>query len=177
MATSFLQAIDNTFQPDDLALLHEEALASMGEGMFRDAVQTGLDVMGLIPGIGEFADAANAVIYLSDTPPNYLFAGLSIISCIPAIGDLIGKGGKLAIWAEKAMTRLPKTSRAFVEASRVIKRLKHALYTNSKKIEKAFEALSAPPKQGEEDRFASIRPYLPQIKEAISIFSRKQRFA
>ncbi len=43
---------------------------------------------------GEPADAANAAWYAAEG--NYLDAGLSLISVIPVIGDVIGKGGRLA---------------------------------------------------------------------------------
>ena len=33
-----------------------------------DVVHTGLDVVGLIPGVGEIADGANALIYLAEGP-------------------------------------------------------------------------------------------------------------
>lgn len=55
-----------------------------------------LDVVGLIPGVGEVADMTNALIYLDEG--EYLMAGLSLISVIPEIGDFIGKGTKLALW-------------------------------------------------------------------------------
>jgi hypothetical protein len=53
-----------------------------------------LDVAGLIPGIGEAADLANAAWYAYKG--DYLNAGLSLLSVIPVVGDVIGKGGKLA---------------------------------------------------------------------------------
>jgi hypothetical protein len=52
-----------------------------------------LDVGGLVPVVGEAADVANAVWYAAEG--NYLDAGLSLISIIPVVGDVIGKGGKL----------------------------------------------------------------------------------
>jgi hypothetical protein len=53
-----------------------------------------LDVAGLVPGIGEAADLANAAWYTAKG--DYLNAGLSLLSVIPVVGDVIGKGGKLA---------------------------------------------------------------------------------
>ena len=35
-------------------------------GSWGDAVHTGLDIVGLIPGVGEIADGANALIYLAE---------------------------------------------------------------------------------------------------------------
>jgi len=60
-----------------------------------DWIQTGLDLGGLIPGIGEALDAVNAVISLGRGNP--LEAVLSAISMIPAAGDAVGKGGKIIL--------------------------------------------------------------------------------
>ncbi len=61
---------------------------------FWDIVQGGLDVVGVIPGVGEIADLANAGISLARG--DYLGASLSLISVIPIVGDAIGKTGKAA---------------------------------------------------------------------------------
>lgn len=53
-----------------------------------------LDIAGLVPGYGEAADVSNAAWYASEG--RHLEAGLSLISCVPVVGDVIGKGGKLA---------------------------------------------------------------------------------
>ena len=53
-----------------------------------------LDVAGLVPVYGEAADVGNAAWYASEG--RHLEAGLSLISCVPVVGDVIGKGGKLA---------------------------------------------------------------------------------
>lgn len=53
-----------------------------------------LDVIGIIPGLGEAADLTNAAWYAAEG--NYLDAGLSVISMVPVVGDIIGKGGKIA---------------------------------------------------------------------------------
>lgn len=52
-----------------------------------------LDLAGLVPVLGEAADVANAAWYALEG--DFLNAGLSLISVIPVVGDLIGKGGKL----------------------------------------------------------------------------------
>jgi hypothetical protein len=48
-------------------------------------VQTGLDVVGLIPGIGEFADGANGIIYVLQG--DWTNAGLSLASMLPVGGQ------------------------------------------------------------------------------------------
>lgn len=53
-----------------------------------------LDVAGVVPVVGEAADLANAAWLASEG--NYLDAGLSVVSMIPVVGDIVGKGGKIA---------------------------------------------------------------------------------
>jgi RHS repeat-associated protein len=57
-----------------------------------DAIQTGLDVLGMIPVVGEAFDAVNGVIYAARG--DVVNAGLSFASCIPVAGNVIG-GAKL----------------------------------------------------------------------------------
>lgn len=64
-----------------------------------DSLHNALDVIGLIPGIGEIADLTNAVLYA--TKGDWLLATISVISMIPEIGDALGKGTKAALWLEK----------------------------------------------------------------------------
>lgn len=74
-------------------------LTVLSEASVKDAMRVGLDVAGLVPGIGETADFANAMMYLKDG--EYLFASLSFISMVPEIGDIIGKGIKYIIKSKK----------------------------------------------------------------------------
>ena len=60
-----------------------------------DWIQTGLDLGGLIPGLGEALDAVNALISLARGNP--LEAILSAISMVPGAGDAVGKGGKMIL--------------------------------------------------------------------------------
>ena len=57
-----------------------------------DKVQNALDVIGLIPGIGEFADGINGLISIGRG--DMTGAALSFVSMVPGIGDVVGKGGK-----------------------------------------------------------------------------------
>lgn len=61
---------------------------------WSDVGHGALDLGGLVPVLGEGADLANAAWHAAEG--NYLDAGLSIISMVPIVGDIIGKGGKLA---------------------------------------------------------------------------------
>lgn len=59
-----------------------------------------LDIAGLIPGIGEAADFANALLHAKEG--EYLEAGLSIISLLPAAGDVLGKSIKALRYVSKS---------------------------------------------------------------------------
>ena len=59
-----------------------------------DGVQAGLDVAGLVPGVGEIADGVNALISLGRG--DVAGATLSAMSMVPVWGDAVGKGGKIA---------------------------------------------------------------------------------
>lgn len=81
-----------------------------------DYVHLILDVLGLIPGVGEPIDAANALLYAVEG--KWLYATLSIISMIPEIGDAAAKGGKLALWIGQ---KSPKALEALVKYGPKIK--------------------------------------------------------
>ena len=78
-------------------IIREELSEAVLREGFVDKLQLGLDVVGMIPGVGEVADAANAII--SVARGNHLQALLSVISMIPAAGDAVGKGGKTILKA------------------------------------------------------------------------------
>ena len=71
-----------------------DELDKLDQNLAINIVHNTLDVLGVIPGYGEVADAANGLIYLAEG--DYLNAGLSFISCIPVAGDAAGKGSKAA---------------------------------------------------------------------------------
>jgi len=52
-----------------------------------DGVQTVLDYAGFIPGIGDFFDAINALIYF--VKKKWVMGGLSLVAVIPAVGSII----------------------------------------------------------------------------------------
>ena len=58
-----------------------------------------LDVAGLFPGAGEGADVINAIDLAKQG--DYISSAFSLISMIPVAGDVIGKGGKLAMVGSK----------------------------------------------------------------------------
>ena len=86
---------------------------------WNDVGHLGLDLLGIVPGIGIAADLANAIWYFNDDKlpqwERWLFGGLSIVSAIPALGwisagiKLLGKGGGKAIrFTTKLATEAPK---------------------------------------------------------------------
>ena len=57
-----------------------------------DVVHTGLDIVGLIPGVGEVADGANALIYLAEG--DKVNAAISAAAMVPGAG-MAATGAKL----------------------------------------------------------------------------------
>ena len=94
----------DTLAVERIEIAHEgleldDAYASDSSGdsfwsKFADGVQAGLDIAGLIPGVGEIADGVNALISLGRG--DVAGATLSATSMLPIVGDAIGKGGKIA---------------------------------------------------------------------------------
>ncbi len=76
----------------------QEASSTGEYGSTLDAVQMGLDVVGLVPGFGEVADGVNAVISLGRG--DYVGAGLSAAAMIPFFG-MGATAGKIAKKAYK----------------------------------------------------------------------------
>lgn len=73
--------------------LQIKALAGLQDGRSMKIIHFILDAVGLVPGYGEAADFANAILYISEgrNPENLAKAGLSLVSCIPGIGDAASK--------------------------------------------------------------------------------------
>lgn len=132
-----------------------------------DVGQFALDVAGSVPGF-EAADLANAAIYVMRG--NYLFAGLSLISAIPVIGDIIGKGGKMTAWLSKTF---PKAAGQVAKygpdvVSGVIK-AKKAIVDHQPEIMAIIAGIHNMAKSN--PAAAKIVPHLPQIQQAINIFA------
>ena len=73
--------------------LHEISLSGIANWAKEELPHLALDVAGLVPGFGEGADLANAGLYLKKG--EYFMAALSVVSMVPGIGDIVGKGGKM----------------------------------------------------------------------------------
>jgi len=135
----------------------------------ESALNVGLDLAGLIPGIGEFADAANALLYAAKG--DYLLAGLSLVSTIPALGDVVGKGGKVAIWLEKLSPKLAKNVTKYApKVAETINVLKKLIVDNKNLIKQVFSAIE---QQAEQNDIAKkMAPHLKRIWEALDVFAR-----
>ena len=108
-----------------------------GSAVDEGALNVALDLAGLVPGVGEFADAANAALYAKEG--KWLLAGLSLISIIPAIGDAIGKGGKIATWASK---NLPKTTKYISKYGPELVKMAQLIKDQAPAIKAIFAAVS-----------------------------------
>lgn len=112
--------------PDDEPETEEEEKEGGG---WLDALQTGLDVAGFIPGFGFFADLANAGI--SAARGNYAEAAMSLAASIPGIGDAAAAGkmllkGKKAAKAAKLAAEKAAKKKAEREAAKRSRALRKA---------------------------------------------------
>ena len=140
-----------------------------------------LDVAGIAGdaayGVGFVFDLGNAIDYA--VKGNWVFSGLSLISMIPAAGDIVGKGGKLAIWITKGLSWLSKTGKVGDKIAKAlpkigketadsIKKLQTFIQQNEGQIDKLFEALE----KSDAKEVEPIKKYLPEIREGIDIFAK-----
>jgi hypothetical protein len=83
-----------------------------------DAVHTGLDVVGMIPGVGEIADGANALIYLAEG--DYGNAAMSAAAMIPGAGNAV-TAAKFLKKADLAVTALKASDEVMTGAKTALK--------------------------------------------------------
>ena len=134
------------------------------------AMNVALDVAGFIPGYGEIADVINALDYARKG--EYLFSALSVLSVIPELGDIVGKGTKYAIKLAqagkggKAATKVagaaPKAQK-FINAAAHLKKAKMVLRNSQGLIDGVFE-------KAEEMDNEELKKYLPKIRQALNTF-------
>lgn len=141
--------------------------AEGGSGTIDSIVHLGLDACGLIPGAGEICDVANVVLYARKG--EWLNAVLSLISVIPEVGDLIGKGGKLALWFEKVA---PRTAGAIAkhgpDVAKAIRTLKTMIRSNRQAIDSLLD-------DAESSSF--LAQYVPEMRQALDAFAGKAKLA
>lgn len=133
-----------------------------------DWLHGSLDLAGLIPGLGEVFDGANAVIYA--TQGEWMNAALSTISMVPEIGDLFGKGGKIVLFleklivkggrsgklAEKILKYAPQIVKIIIDGFKIYKE-------NKNKIQTFLDSLS----KTENEKLKKLAPYVKKIKDAL----------
>lgn len=122
----------------------------LNEDGTTDWYNIALDLVGLIPGLGEPADLLNTLDYLRKG--DYLFAALSAVSMIPEIGDAVGKGGKILVGLTKALK----------VAAPQAKKLITLLRSNKDLINKIFDGLEDSDKVPDE-----FKNGIPKMKEAL----------
>ena len=154
-----------------------EAYTTSNEGALATAGHLALDVGGVVGdvvGAGEFFDIPNAIWYASEG--QYLNAALSLISAIPVVGDIIGKGGKLAIYLSKtaktvkpmgvvgraAAKGIVKGSKAAVAVGPQIVKIKQVIRSNKAAIDGVLSAA---------DKNEKLKPHVEKIRSALQAFS------
>jgi len=140
-------------------------------------IHLGLDLIGLIPGLGSYADAANVVLYLKKG--DFLFAGLSLISILPGIGEAIGKSEKLA----RTFNKLGPPGRAMLEAGKSLTKTKQfsAVAQHILKMRRAIKLkldtvvlLMDYVMKLEDPAAEPLKPYIPRMKEALIAFAQER---
>jgi len=120
---------------------------SNGPGSTTSMLNIALDLVGFIPGVGEIADVINAVDYARKK--DYLMAALSLVSAIPAIGDVVGKGGKILV--------------TLARGSKIVAKIVQVLRGNAEHVQTVFD-------KAEELDNENLNKALPEMKKAINMF-------
>lgn len=120
-----------------------------------------LDVVGLIPGVGEPADITNAILYAKNG--EFLNAAFSLVSLIPVVGDAIGKGGKYLIQIAKS-AKVAKIGSLGVKVGTLVTKAATSIKKNENLIKGLLEKMS-------ENK--AIAKYVEPIKRAIADFVNK----
>lgn len=137
-------------------LQREASLSSIGHVI--------LDITGLIPGAGEVADVTNAALYIKEG--DYFSAALSLVSIIPAIGDFVGKSGKLATWVDKNLPKVADVLKTYgPEVLEDIEQAQEVIKNNRNLINKLLE---------KSEELESLKPHISKIRQALDAFVGKR---
>ena len=140
---------------------HDMLIREKETGVVSKTVHTALDLIGLVPVYGEWADIANAAIHAKEG--NYLLAALSAISVVPVVGDAIGKGGKVVVKLRKLFPKAMKGVEKYgPEAAKGVRAMRSAIRKNKKAIDKFLDVL-------EED--GHLSNYIDGIRGAINVLA------
>jgi len=134
----------------DIEIISEAALGNIAKFAAQQLPHIALDIAGLVPGWGEGADISNAALYAKKG--EYFMSLLSLVSMIPALGDALGKGGKIGVFMQKAGS---------TGAGKAMASLARLLAKHAKKIKTFIERL----KQNK-----LLAPFIDQILGALDSF-------
>lgn len=116
-----------------------------------DALHVGLDLFGMVPGVGVLADLANAGIYTARGKKG--MAGLSLLAAVPGVGQA-ATAGKLATKfggrvgkAARAISPTGKTAKAAEKATKVAKVAKKKMKKAKRKSRRATDRMVSNPSQ------------------------------
>ena len=122
-----------------------------------------LDLANMLPDLGEVADVASVINYINGGEP--LFAAFSMVSMVPEIGNLIGKGGKIDAWLSKVFpTGASIISKDDPSAISGIKKLQNLVIKHRDLINRLFLTLE------QNEKFVELVPLTLQTKGALTAF-------
>ncbi|CAM5203397.1 hypothetical protein LSPH26S_03192 [Lysinibacillus sphaericus] len=130
-----------------------------------DNVSLALDVAGFIPGIGTFADIANAGISLARG--DYMGAAMNIVGAVPIVGDAAKtayKANKAAKVAEAA-SKTAKAADKAVNASKAVKGMK-AAYS---KVAQTLDTVSALANKGTKSMKTAADKVIASMDEVLAV--------
>ncbi|WP_254612969.1 RHS repeat-associated core domain-containing protein [Brevibacillus sp. HB1.1] len=124
--------VEDLPQEEEEEVVEEEQEEEDSGWGFLDSLQLGLDIVGMIPVIGEVADVVNAGI--SVARGDYAGAAMSLAAAIPGAGT--------AVTAAKLTTKAVKATKAMTKATKAVKAADKALGV-SKAVKATANAASA----------------------------------
>ena len=99
-------------------IVEQETIKALieADGLVQGIAHTALDVIGAVTplegtGIAQAADLLNALWYAKEG--RYFLTAVSLISLLPLVGDVLGKGTKVGIWLAKTFPKGYKAARKY----------------------------------------------------------------
>lgn len=155
-----------------------EAYATANEGALATAGHLALDIGGVVAdaatGAGAAFDLTNAIWYAKEG--EYLNAAFSLISMIPAIGDAVGKGGKLAVYLAKGAKTVKPMGAAGRVAAKGIAQGRRAVVTAGPKIAKIQQVIKSNKvlidgALDQANKNKDLQPHVEKIRSALQAFT------
>ena len=113
-------------------------LDAMEKQLAKDVTHNALDALGCIPGYGEIFDATNAIIYYAEG--DAVNGTLSLISCIPAAGDAVGKSGKAGKTVKNLSKATDTTTDVIKNSGKALDTTADTLKNTSKVVDNTIDA-------------------------------------